>query len=231
MRKTRKILGLESLEARQLLAADLISSAFADDVPSDFYIADGREIDLLPNPGEFVVGADFGSEISLSSLLSLETAEASAITNSHEMTDRLFELRIDTQTTLAELNTDLQNRLALAGYADAQDELWIAPVYTNGESGLTQWMTEEVIVKLEEGIDPQSFFADSMFAEFRGLGGTHDQFIAIIEDPGEHSLLDATNTIIPAMERSRLDDGQFRGTGHASGSTQRSANSYRAMAP
>jgi len=54
---------------------------------------------------------------------------------------------------------------------------WAAPSFLNGQSGLHQWLSGEIIVALNAGVDAAQFFNSHHLANYRPLSGTTDQFI------------------------------------------------------
>jgi len=71
---------------------------------------------------------------------------------------------------------------------------WIAPSIINGESGEHQWITDEVVIALQPGVDPDTFFSSDVFSGYTPLLGTADQFIGTVTLGGLGSL-DVANAL------------------------------------
>jgi subtilisin family serine protease len=225
-RETRRRLldSLEKLEDRCLLAADLGLNVKppidleSDATPPFFYVADGRPIGLSPVSGELLLGVRRELDFDLSELfsgnpvalgvavdpdaglgVSREIAlEHSWVDDFQPLSNRLVSLKlapdVDWNAGLAELFSGFT-----AESAPSPDDFWTAPVLRNAESGLRQWVTDEVIVMLEPEVDPELFFSESIFAGYRNLSGTNDQFVATISDATGMEALEMSNEVLPDL--------------------------------
>ncbi|HEY6565717.1 MAG TPA: S8 family serine peptidase, partial [Pirellulaceae bacterium] len=189
---------LENLEQRRLLAADLkIGPTFSSgqDQAEFSYFADGREIALEPIPGEVVIGAKAGSRLGLGSLLG---KSGSWYENAQSFGGHLVTLET---TADGDWTTILDRHLipSLTGPLEAgfRESLWVAPAFRSAESGLRQWLSDEIIVSLQDDVDVTSFFADPTFVSYRPLRGTTDQFIATVAEGGGLEALRLANDVVP----------------------------------
>jgi subtilisin family serine protease len=212
---------IEKLEDRQLLAADLeiFSKTQADlnlQAPAPFfYVADGRPIGLSPVSGEMLLGTRGELGLNLSDLFSANPVALGIAVDSelhlgvsrevqldrswfeelHPLSDRLVSLKVNPDV---DWNAGLNQLVSSFTAEDAPrlEDFWTAPVLRNAESGLRQWVTDEVIVMLEPSIDPELFFSDSTFASYRNLLGTTDQFVARVRDASGLEALELSNNVL-----------------------------------
>jgi subtilisin family serine protease len=191
---------VEQLEERCLLAFDAVAfTALLDDpisqrsagvadsldsIPSlidrgDFYWADGRQIKLYRRTDELLVGLHSGTDpvAFASRLQSTLPGLQGAIHTKPTLHNGLLRLSPESGGI-----TDLDR--ALAGLANISGVDWAAPVFVNGESGLRQWLTDEIVVRLNGGVDRTSFFADGRFGSHRSLAGFDDQFVVEVVGGG-----------------------------------------------
>lgn len=213
---------LEKLEDRRLLAADLglhqkpvIDLDLNASAPFH-YVADGRAIGLSPVSGELLVGTKRELGFSVSELFSANPV-ALGIAVDHEvhlgvsrevqldrswvreiqpLSDRLVSLKIDASADWNARLAELYSSFSTESAPSAED-FWTAPVLRNAESGLRQWVTDEVIVRLEPGVEPEQFFSDAMFSRYRNLLGTNDQFVATVANSTGIETLGIVNDVLP----------------------------------
>jgi hypothetical protein len=72
--------------------------------------------------------------------------------------------------------------------------VWVAPVFFDGGSHTRLWVTDQIVVALRAGADPDEVFATG-FAGYRRLAGTPDQYVATLAAGGGGSTLDAANRL------------------------------------
>lgn len=194
-----------------------------DSPPPFHYVADGRDIGLSPVSGEILLGTrrelDFGvadlftanpvvlgiavdPEVNLGVSREVQI-DTSWIQDIRPLSNRLVSLKIaptaDWNAGLADLLAGLDDQPASAANSPASEDFWTAPVLMNAESGLRQWVTDEVIVMLDSNIDPESFFSDSHFDGYRSLLGTTDQFIAKVRNATGLETLEFSNNVLPTF--------------------------------
>jgi len=223
LKALRRRLGyLEQLEDRRLLAADLgLHQKPPIDLdlnaPAPFhYVADGRAIGLSPVSGELLVGTRRELGFSVSDLFSANPValgiavdkevhlgvsrevqlDRSWVREIQPLSDRMVSLKIDASADWNARLAELYSSFSTDSAPSAED-FWTAPVLRNAESGLRQWVTDEVIVRLEPGVDPEVFFADAMFSGYRNLLGTHDQFVGTVANSTGIETLGIVNDVLP----------------------------------
>ena len=76
----------------------------------------------------------------------------------------------------------------LAALEDLDSVEWAAPTFVNAQSGQRQWISDEVVVVLERGVDPAAFFAGDTFSGYRPLLGTADEFVGTVAAGGSETL-------------------------------------------
>lgn len=87
-------------------------------------------------------------------------------------------------------------------------------MFRSAENGLRQWVTDEVIIALDDHVDSRSFFSDSVYASYRPLLGTTDQFVATIAEGGGLEALLLANDVIPQESGVRWATVNFVSEGH-----------------
>lgn len=220
----RLLANLEKLEDRRPLAADLglsVLTTIEGDLYNPtpyYYVADGRPIGLSPVPGELLLGARLDLGFSLAELFSANPVALGISLDSESHLGVSREVELD-RSWIREIQP-LSNRLVSlklnpeadwnAGLAElfssftterspSHEDFWTAPVFRNAESGLRQWVTDEVIVMLEPNVDPELFFSDARFAGYRNLSGTNDQFVATVREATGLEALELSNQVLPDL--------------------------------
>jgi len=140
----------------------------------DHYWSGDEKLQLYRATNEITVNLRAGASETqlLEEFLSANTSQA---TIEFEKWLDADELTISVDGSLSEIEGILRS---------LPDVDWVAPSFINGESGERQWMTDEVVVALEPGIDPAAFFATDTFTGYRPLLGTADQFIGTVAAGG-----------------------------------------------
>lgn len=72
--------------------------------------------------------------------------------------------------------------------------LWAAPVFISIESGTRLWVTDEIVVALNSGMDPSQVFTPD-FGARRRIPGTPDQYLVTLANGGGRETLDAANRL------------------------------------
>ena len=145
----------------------------------DFYWADGQKIALYRRLDEVVVGLKSSAgELGLAESLASTPAVPGATIRS-----RLGEGALTVSGAFNELDA------ALRALAADSSVAWSGPAFVNAESGLKQWLGDEIIVCLRPGVDPAQYFFADTFSGYERLACTNDQFVATVASGGSLAVL------------------------------------------
>jgi len=152
----------------------------------DYYWADGRQVPLYRRLDEVVVG--LREPVHDIHQAQFVLALASPVAQV-EMSVLLDKQAVTVSGSFADLDAALQSM--------AQDPAvaWASPAFINGEAGLKQWITDEVIIALEPGVDPIEYFANPTYSGYRPIDCTTDQFVATVASGGGLAVLSLTDQL------------------------------------
>jgi subtilisin family serine protease len=210
-RYSKRLCGFEKLEDRKLLAGDSFGSELI--VPfSDEGIPDGQPIDTTTEPSHQVITFDQGEfyyvvddQIALRRIANevlvrveqlADTATVvSALTGSGGALEGFTPTYLDTKlvTFAAPVGQEVQPLDQLLANSAAQDGVeWSAPVFVDVSSGSRLWLTGEIFVALNSGVDPADFFATGYSSWQRFI---ENQYIATPENSRGLGALSLANSL------------------------------------
>jgi len=147
----------------QQLSAALATGQVVD--AGDFYWASDQRVPLLRVADEIVVKLD--NSTSLASL-SQPGGPLAGYQLSAQLNSSLISLTATQPVT----------EQSLANLKSRDDISWTGFAYINSNTGERLWGTGELIVALDPGVDPASFFSTDYV--YQGLTGTADQFVVTV---------------------------------------------------
>lgn len=175
----------ETLESRQLLAADLFNllAPSASVSPSSLVATQdlSRGADVATHfysAGDQKIGMTVASDrIAIAMKPTVISKEFGEVIYSYRLdqTRPLLGTSFGVFSTGQDYDAELVEALVRSGLTDR-----VVPVFESVESGSELVLLDEVIVDLPEGVTPEDYFSDSRFASYTRLAGTPDQYVAKI---------------------------------------------------
>lgn len=175
----------ESLESRQLLAADIFNllapatSLSPSSLVANQDISRGAEAAThFYSSGDQKIGMTVaGDRIAIAMKPTVISKEFGDVIYSYQLnqTRPLLGTNFGVFSTGQEYDSELVEALVRSGLTDR-----VVPVFESVESGSEMVLLDEVIVDLPEGVTPEDYFSDSRFASYTRLAGTPDQYVAKI---------------------------------------------------
>lgn len=196
-------LRLELMEERQLLSiGPEMLSAFIDEGGSnsssnnlnctnqgDYYWAGGHQISLLRSSNDVAIQLKDGGNVN-TFINEIENAgeSLSALQVTRAIDNQLYTLT-SSQGTISNIQTLGADLRACSDYE------WVSPTFINSESGLRQWVTNEIIVALSPGVNSSSFFPSLNLNNFRHLETTTDEFVVKLSGESWADVLQICSTM------------------------------------
>jgi subtilisin family serine protease/subtilisin-like proprotein convertase family protein len=179
----RRLLRLERLEFRQMLAADLLtneSKLFLDSIETDIRFYAGQElVELRTHPTRIAIGSKPGTALAIPSELT-------------------FVRDITAGVRVYESSASLSSK-SIASIKSIENVAFATSVFVNAKSSSEAVLLNEIIVALEPGVSAVEFFGQhDEFSAYRPLDGTPDQFIATVTSGYGASALNVGNKIAEA---------------------------------
>ena len=145
----------------------------------DHYWSDGQRITLYRRTDEVAVTIRAGADIEI---LTADLAARGGICD-RLRAERIVDNDVVTLAVDAEELDDVSS--VLAELDDTGTIERASYVFVNSESGLRQVVTDELVVALRPGVEPETYFASDTFSGYRPLLGSPDQFVATVvsDDP------------------------------------------------
>lgn len=197
----------ETLESRQLLAADLFNLLAPAPSPSPSSLVASQDVSRgadeathFYSAGDQKIGMTVANDrVAIAMKPTVISKEFGEVIYSYRLdqTRPLLGTSFGVYSTGQEFDAEFVEALVRSGLTDR-----VVPVFESAESGSEMVLLDEVIVDLPEGVTPEAYFADSRFAGYTRLAGTPDQYVAKIAGKFGAEALD----VIAELQREERTD-------------------------